>query len=265
MVTLFSISRNTGNLSCRRPAILIVAHHLFPINLTPQSFPIIFRLLHESFDHVSNILEIQQGIIYSGQPKNKVFSNSATSNKHKPVLDGRDVLKWKINWSEKRENKYIYYTNRLHRPREERLFLANEKILLPRKSTSISCAYDVEQYYALNTSYLCLLTNEHYYLKYILACLNSKLLNYFYSRLFFGWQITIPALNMLPIKRISMTEQKPFVDLIDQILAMTKDEDYLANPAKQANVKEYERQIDQLVYKLYEVEEIEVVEGKYKK
>jgi len=27
MVTLFSISHNTGNLSCRRPAILIVAHH----------------------------------------------------------------------------------------------------------------------------------------------------------------------------------------------------------------------------------------------
>jgi hypothetical protein len=31
--------------------------------------------------------------------------------------------------------------------------------------------------------------------------------------------------------------------LVDQILAITKDEDYLANPIKQAKVKEIERQI----------------------
>ena len=238
-------------------------YFLFPVNLTPQSFPVALKLLHESFDHVSNILEIQQGIIYSGQPKNKVFSNSPISNRHKPVLDGRDVLKWKVNWSEKKENKYIYYTNRLHRPREERLFLANEKILLPRKSTSISCAYDTEKYYALNTSYLCLLNDAHYSLKYVLACLNSKLINYFYSQLFFGWQITIPALNILPIKRVSMTQQQPFIDLVDQILATTKYADYLSNPTKQAKVKELERQIDQMVYELYGLtsEERVVVKG----
>jgi hypothetical protein len=40
-------------------------------------------------------------------------------------------------------------------------------------------------------------------------------------------------------------------------------EDYLANPAKQAKVKEYERQIDQMVYQLYDLtpEEIAIVEG----
>jgi len=50
--------------------------------------------------------------------------------------------------------------------------------------------------------------------------------------------------------------------LIDKILPITKDKDYLQNPEKQAKVKEYERQIDQLVYKLYNLtpEEIEIVE-----
>jgi len=38
--------------------------------------------------------------------------------------------------------------------------------------------------------------------------------------------------------------------------------DYLENPQKQAKVKEYERQIDQLVYKLYGLtdKEINIVE-----
>lgn len=40
-----------------------------------------------------------------------------------------------------------------------------------------------------------------------------------------------------------------------------KDADYLTNPAKQAEVREYKRQIDALVYKLYDLtpEEIRIV------
>jgi hypothetical protein len=141
--------------------------------------------------------------------------------------------------------------------------MAQEKLLLPRKSTALSCAYDCEQHYALNTAYICLLKNRDYSLKYILACLNSRLLNYFYSKIFFGWQVTIPALNLLPIKRIPFSEQTPFIDLVDKILAITKDEDCPTNPTKQSHVKEYEHQIDQMVYQLYDLtpEEIAIVEG----
>jgi len=58
------------------------------------------------------------------------------------------------------------------------------------------------------------------------------------------------------------SRQKPIITLVDQILAITKDEGYLTNPVKQAEVKEYERQIDQIVYQLYGLtpEEIAVVE-----
>ena len=50
---------------------------------------------------------------------------------------------------------------------------------------------------------------------------------------------------------------------VNKILSFIKDEDYLENLQKQAKVKEYEHQIDQLVYKLYGLteEEIPIVEG----
>lgn len=56
---------------------------------------------------------------------------------------------------------------------------------------------------------------------------------------------------------------KQIEGLVDQILAITKDYDYLENPAKQAQVKEYEKQIDQMVYEIYGLteEEISIVEG----
>ena len=57
-------------------------------------------------------------------------------------------------------------------------------------------------------------------------------------------------------------KQKPFIQLVDQILSITKDDDYLDNPDKQVKVKKLEKEIDQLVYNIYELtpEEIEIVE-----
>jgi hypothetical protein len=49
----------------------------------------------------------------------------------------------------------------------------------------------------------------------------------------------------------------------NKILSFIQSEDNLENLQKQAKVKEYERRIDQLVYKLYGLteEEIKIVEG----
>jgi len=59
------------------------------------------------------------------------------------------------------------------------------------------------------------------------------------------------------------SNQKSFINFVDKILSITKDPDYLENPSKQSHVKTLENQIDQLVYKLYDLtpEEIEIVEG----
>jgi len=66
--------------------------------------------------------------------------------------------------------------------------------------------------------------------------------------------------------------EKPFADLVDKILAITnptsspnkggQEWDYLTNTGKQVKVKIYERQIDQMVYKLHGLteEEIKVIE-----
>jgi len=69
-------------------------------------------------------------------------------------------------------------------------------------------------------------------------------------------------LKQLPLKDIKSDKQQPFIDIVNKILAITKDEDYLENSDKQAKVKEYEHQIDQLVYNLYGLtdDEIKIVE-----
>jgi hypothetical protein len=76
-------------------------------------------------------------------------------------------------------------------------------------------------------------------------------------------------IQQIPIPKIIIKkpeQQKSFVGLVDKILTITKDKDYLHNPHKQIKVKDLEDEIDQLVYKLYDLtpEEIAIVEGKNK-
>jgi hypothetical protein len=65
---------------------------------------------------------------------------------------------------------------------------------------------------------------------------------------------------------LSIQEQKPFIDLVDQILEITKKEDYLDREDLQKQVKVLESRIDDMVYKLYELtpEEIELVKDSLK-
>ncbi len=105
-------------------------------------------------------------------------------------------------------------------------------------------------------------------LKYLLAILNSKLGNFYLSQVRRSQLGFYPDdLKKLPIKKISKNDQQPFITLVDKILAIAKPADYLQNPDKQARVKEYEKRIDELVYKLYELtpEEIAIVESSSKK
>jgi len=97
----------------------------------------------------------------------------------------------------------------------------------------------------------------------LLKLMIAKLLSFMDNKLFFGWQITIPALNSITIPRISPKKQKLFINLVDQILSITKDKDYLENQEKQNKVKEIEKEIDKMVYELYELtpKEIKVVEN----
>jgi hypothetical protein len=101
-------------------------------------------------------------------------------------------------------------------------------------------------------------------LEYYLALLNSSLLNYIFKLNSTNSNVNGYEIDNLPIITKNYDDQKPFINLVDKILVITKhNNDYLKNMAKQAEVVEYEKQINYLVYKLYDLtlEEIEIVEN----
>ena len=128
---------------------------------------------------------------------------------------------------------------------------------------------ELGEYAALNTNFF-YDPNPDVSLKFITAFCNSSLFMFFYNQ-FFGalrmsggyYQFQAPQLRVIPCKIPSKTIQSTFDIIVDQILSITKDDDYIHSPEKQAKVKQYERQIDQMVYELYGLtpEEIAIVES----
>nr|HQG72651.1 TaqI-like C-terminal specificity domain-containing protein [Tenuifilum sp.] len=137
-----------------------------------------------------------------------------------------------------------------------------EKVVWQELAQGSQFAYDGEgEYFVANTAYI--LTGKN--LKYILGYLNSKLNEFTYE----NWYCTKLGqkgtrwLNQhvieIPLPPIT-AENQPIVSqieaLVDKILAAKKQN-------QTAEISHWEREIDELVYKLYDLneEEIRIVEN----
>ena len=168
--------------------------------------------------------------------------------KYKEIMEGR---------RENRQGKISYY--HLHWPRDKYFFEEGPKILGVRKCNVPTFAYTEREVYVMMA--INVIKTERINLKYLTALLNSKLIAFWLKHKGKmqgeNYQIDKEPLLALPIKKIPNKGQQPFIDLVDKILAAKKD-----NP--QADTGTWEREIDRLVYELYELTEEEkaIVENK---
>ena len=110
--------------------------------------------------------------------------------------------------------------------------------------------------------------NEKIYDKFFLiGFLNSNFMDYFLKKYIINYSdLTTSFYNSItnptPIPKISEEEQKPFIEIVEKILDLTQREDYLENLENQKKVKEYEEEINKMVYELYDLtdEEIKIIE-----
>jgi len=76
-------------------------------------------------------------------------------------------------------------------------------------------------------------------------------------------RISNNEIRQIPIPEMPKSSIEDLLSLTGRILALTTAESYFDSPAKQVKVKEYEREIDRMVYKLYGLtrEEIQIIES----
>jgi len=222
--------------------------------------------VQEIFEVSSGIKEYQKG---KGKPKQtqsdkdiRVFnSTEMIDDSYKKELRGKNIDRYLVKWN----NEFIKYGEWLAEPRNPKFF-KGEKILI-RKIPSLKyliLSY-TDDYFIIDQSiYIGLPINSNFNILYSLACLNSRITHWYFVNLFNEFddlfpQIKTKEFKSLLIPKLSKEAQQPFIEKVNQILALKK-----ADP--KADTSQLENEIDQMVYALYELtdEEIGIIENSMK-
>jgi adenine-specific DNA-methyltransferase len=148
-------------------------------------------------------------------------------------------------------------------------FWKNPKIVVAGMTKRIE-AYYSESPLALGVGCYAIFDYGDFNPKFLLGILNSKFLTYYLNVRFkdkhlAGGYLAInkSTIEKLPIKKVSPEKQRSIVVIVDKILSISNNDDYLNNKDKQAMVKAYENRIDKMVYEIYELssEDIKTIEN----
>ena len=203
---------------------------------------------------LATVLDIRQAI-KSGDDKYYISTHKEANN-YKPILRGKDINRYKIV----DPFLYINYGKHLACPRNPEIF-EQPKILIREAGAKITATIDENNYYIMSSLYNAILLNKKFDLKYLLGLINSNLFQYLMYKLTFEktkgafTKAKIFHYYELPVKDVESARQQPIVELVNKALD-AKQNDH------QADISVLEKEIDNLVYQLYELtpEEIELIE-----
>lgn len=183
-----------------------------------------------------------------------------------PFLEGKDIDRYLV----KPTSRFLHYVpSLLHRPRTKGVFEVPEKLLVQRITGGkrpLAVAYDNRKYYTKESINNIILKNTAYSAKYILALLNSSLLNWYYKTRFTNEStltvnLSKTYLSRLPIRSLDFdnvshrTEHDRIVSLADRLLLAAGNIQVGENPSERASSEaEFRRldlEMDQFVYALY--------------
>ena len=176
--------------------------------------------------------------------------------KHISLFCGKDIYRY----GNSNPNLYVQYGKHLACPRNPSIF-EQPKILIREAGSKIIATLDYNNFYIMSSLYNGISKDNDYDLRYLLGLINSKLFQYLINKLTFEktkgafTKAKIFHYYGLPVKVLTITQQEPIIALVNQILQIKQKN-------SQANTSVLEKQIDLLIYKLYDLnyEEVKIID-----
>lgn len=241
--------------------IFSVPYKIIKDNLIEEE--IVRKCIKNSHIHRYHINSVDLFLIYCDNN----FSSKKYPNAYKYLE------KYKNELSDRRgpkNNEYEWW--RLHRPSVKEFHDAPEKIIVPYRAEHNRFAYDDQQFFNDGGDIRAIVMKENcgYLIKYILALLNSTLLDWYFgfigktkgnSREYFN-----KPLALIPIKSATQSQQQELANLATLMMeAVKKQQDAKSDQEKKIckmRIDAIDAQINAKVYNLYNLtkEEIAIVE-----
>ncbi len=179
---------------------------------------------------LGDITESSQGIIIyetkSESQKNlyireREYVLSGEANWH-PLLDGNSFIgRYELRWGKKKP--YLKYGEWLCRSRENRYFNSPKILIVRLRNKSLKNrligTFDDTGFYNRDNYNNIIQKDKNYEIKYLLALLNSSLLNHWYKNKFDNVNINPDTFRQLPIYPAEAQAQAELVEKVDRILS----------------------------------------------
>jgi hypothetical protein len=260
-----------------------------PINIVaPPASQNLYRTLQSKAVKLSDICQVYNGVKPfekgKGIPpqtelvmkeKPYVKEGKRPDSSWVPLLRGSLIHRYENRW---KNDYWILYGEWLAAPRNPAIFDAPDKIMVRQTGDSIIALLVKKGFIGRDNLHIVLPKSDHYDLRYVLGIMNSKLIDFAYS--FMNpekgealAQVKKQHVELLPIRPIDFSNPSDrkrhdrMVDLVDHMLDLHKKLPTVKTPHEKETIQRQidatDRQIDLLVYELYELtaEEIGIVEG----
>ena len=180
---------------------------------------------------------------------------------YKKLLRGKDIEKFQIKWDGKR---WIKYGDWLAEPRYSANFEAETKIVIRQTSDCLIATLDEEQFVCMNNMHVINQKGDKYDLKYVLALINSHLLDFYYQSLNpekgeVLAEVKKENVEKLLVREIDKKKQTPFIALVDFLIQIKANEN-IDEIEKRLLYEWFEQVLNGCVYELYFGEEMKKAE-----
>ena len=260
--------------------ILLIDPDNTPIPLVDESQWEVCRKLYND-THVKRLGDMAEFAVTRGEINQTIFRKYITENtKHARLLKGVEVGRYRINRKLSQGKQEWFDSTKFLQENREKLIVNRHRIATQRitgvdeKLRVVATTFEPLAYFADSTNSIALNENGQYKLEYLLGLLNSNLFQWRFKLTSSNNNVATNELNSMPIRAINFDDpaeksmHDQMVSLVERMLALHKNvaRDGIPPDEKellQRQIKSTDRQIDELVYRLYGLseEEIRIVEG----
>jgi adenine-specific DNA-methyltransferase len=243
--------------------------------LVAQENTLVSKLLSKS--KFGEYLKIIDGGIHTGNVRDKIFFHNESKGAKDRLLQGKQIQRWNI-WWDAPSAKYRYL-NASYKPadtfgigrggkssklkeywsmHDPAIHFLPDRLLMRQTSDTLFVAYqnlkEDGQFYTDNTLFTISLSQNLGSLKYYLALLNSKLLNYVYKYLSMEEGKILAQVKTALVEEVPVvydaSEEKEVVKLVNEIIQKRR-----SNPG--CDVSDIEMELDSLVCDIYGLDDFE--------
>ena len=219
IIEFFSKDKQIKTNSINQSLYLDSFDYIFNINLKPSEIELLKKMEYNK-SKLSEFVTINNGIVTGNDKK---FVISEKKDNYKICVTGKNIQKYGLLGFKG----YLEYDPlKLLRARSKDIFEAKEKLIMQMINIKFVVYYDSDQLYNLGTTYAITKKEDNINLKYILAILNSKLMEFYYLKKFTNESTLTNAIstkNIYELPIVGNINQELFIEKANRMLQLKKD------------------------------------------